>query len=110
MSYIRYGSVYWYVDGESGDYIFPSRTEKGEALYIEDYGHISNETITELIAKYLDADFPEFKTYIIQHLAEKLGVKLRDTPLTSRQAFDLQIKSYGVITPKKMKSKRAKKK
>jgi len=98
MSYLRFGSVYKYVEGYSNDYIFPGGyidKETGkEVRYIEDYDHISSSSVVELVARNLETDFPEFKEYLIKKLAEKLSVKLRDKPLTNEEAFDETIKRY----------------
>ena len=77
MSYIRYGSKYLYVEGESDNYIYPSTDTKGK-IYIEDYNSISDNTLVELIIQYLDCDYREFKEYLAKKLADKLSVKLRE--------------------------------
>lgn len=74
MSYIRYGSVYKYVDGISKDYIY-CYSYKGKDM-MEDYGKITNETIIELIAGKLEDD-KVLQKYLLPILAKKLNVRLR---------------------------------
>jgi hypothetical protein len=86
MSYIRNGHPYRYVDGNSDDYIFPTKDSENEPTCIKDYNHISNNTIMEFVCFLLKdghwVDDELFVEYVIQHLAEKLGVKLRPKKLS----------------------------
>jgi len=100
MSYLRYGSVFRYVDGESKDYIFRASTatnSPSKTDYMEDYGGISNEGLVELIAQQLlddvIGDTDDRRTflsrYLVRMLADTLKVKLRDKPLTREQEMEL---------------------
>ena len=75
MSYIRIGSKYDYVKGESRDYIYPYR-EKNK-LKIKDYGSITNETLVELFCRHAKINDLILKKYLIKRLAEKLNVKMK---------------------------------
>ena len=84
MSFIRYSSDYEYVEGGSDDYIFLTDDKDGNE-YVEDYGHIRKNTMVELIAHLLFTDCQRescedatYKKYLVQKLAEKLKVNLRE--------------------------------
>lgn len=77
MSYLRYGTKYTFVEGESADFIFPTVDPVDSKRYIEDYGYISDKSLVELIARYLATDYPEFKYYLVKKLAKRLKVKLK---------------------------------
>lgn len=85
MSYIRAGSPYIYVEGNSDDYIFLSAGEKD---FVEDYNHISDNTMVDLIARTLSDEDPMLKDYLFKKLAIRLGVHLRLKPLTKDEWFD----------------------
>lgn len=107
MSYLRYGSIYKFVDGTSKDYIFCGITPKVKKYrgydehpedyknYIEDYGSISNESIVELIWRHWETEDKEFKEYMLKNLAKRLNVKLRKKPLTDAQSLKLHIKNHN---------------
>jgi len=95
MSYLRYGSVFKYVDGISGNYIFHSSSVGKHPEYIEDYGRISNEALVELFAEYFKGNSELFRDYMIKQLAKKLNVKLRKKPLSDREAFERTIKNHN---------------
>lgn len=81
MSYIRFGSEYKFVKGESKDYIYPTKNKKGKTI-VHDFGSISNKTLVELLCRYAYIEDPllphvNLKGYLINKLAEKLNVKLR---------------------------------
>lgn len=84
MSYIRYGSIYKYVEGESTDYIFSTIGT------IEDYGSISNETIVELLFTFAEKgdDDDLMMSQMAKRLAENLNIKLRRKPLTFEQQLN----------------------
>ena len=86
MSYIRAAWAYTYVDGESDDYIFSYKDDKAKCK-IEDYGHLSNNTIIELLYKNWQTDDELFKEYLLTKLAKRLKVKLRKKPLTDKQVW-----------------------
>jgi hypothetical protein len=69
MSYIRAGHSYEFVVGISDDYIYPAGAEDG-SVYIEDYGHISNNTIVELFCKFAKIEDEMFREYLIKTLPE----------------------------------------
>lgn len=94
MSYIRFGSVYNYVEGKSEDYIYPAEY-KGK-IYIESYG-CSNETLVELIARSIDADYTEYKNFLIKKLALELNVKLRKKPLIAKQNMKLYLEEIKKV-------------
>jgi len=104
MSYLRYGSVYRFVQGESKDYIFPGLISKVQNprpyfehpedydTYMEDYGKVTNESIIELIWRHWkaeDSENEELKTYLLQSLAKNLDVKIRPRALTAEEAFNI---------------------
>jgi len=102
MSYIRFGSVYKYVEGESKDYIYPSEN------IIVDYGDISNETLIELLFRHADIRdniCPKFNDvltqYILTKLAERLKVKLRRVPLSDDKCMKIYIKKLKKVKGKK---------
>lgn len=111
MSYLRYGSVFKFVDGISKDYVFPSEYKKGKKLipYIEDYGEMSNEAIIEIMLGYFEAKdnlSPELnevlKQHILKRLAENLKIKLRQKPLTLKQEIELTIKEHNKFKKTKL--------
>ena len=79
MSYIRAGHEMMFVEGESDDYIFESCGFAGGENFIEDYGKISDKGIVECLARILYRENKDIRwnDYLIQHLAEKLKVKLK---------------------------------
>ena len=79
MSYIRAGHEMMFVEGESEDYIFESCGFNGGENFIEDYGGISDRGMVECVARALHGNNndKEWREYLIQHLAEKLNVKLK---------------------------------
>ena len=82
MSFIRWGEIFRFVEGESKDYIYESC---GISNFIEDYGNIHKETLVELIARRLYIQGDLFREYLIKQLADKLDVKLREKPLTEKE-------------------------
>lgn len=88
MSYLRW-SVGKYVEGVCNDYVFCSVAGKGTPDFIEDYGRISDEGLVELVARMTIGDWREGDVLIRQHLvkrlAERLKVKLRETPFTDEE-------------------------
>ena len=101
MSYLRAGSIFKYVEGESKDYVFPESYKKGKKTiyHIVDYGSITNEGLVELFfihVEAFDSLCPEFDNtltdYLLKKLAEKLKVKLRKKPLTNEQVLKLMLK------------------
>lgn len=92
MSYIRGGTVYQYVEGDSKDYIFSTGDE------IVDYDHITNETLIEFLAKIINDNWcindKVLHNYLITHLAVRLNVKLRKQPISEEEAFKLQSKDF----------------
>ena len=88
MSYLRWGHPLVYVDGESEDYIYSN----GES--ITDYGKISDSGFIELLSRDWITDDTMFKDHLIKRLAERLGVKLRDHPLTDDEYLQLEKKRY----------------
>jgi hypothetical protein len=82
MSYIRPGTPYIYVEGETDDYIF--LTDSLGKKYVEDFDKLSKKTIIDLIYRNWDAkgDQKVLKEYLLQNLAIMLKVKLRPKPLT----------------------------
>jgi len=97
MSYLRVGSIFKYVEGESKDYVFPESYKKGKKTiyHIVDYGSITNELFFRHIEAF-DSLCPEFDNtlteYLLKRLAEKLKVKLRKKPLTEKQILKLMLK------------------
>lgn len=90
MSYIRSGWAYVYVDGISDDYIFGA----GDEIGIVDYGGPSDNTLVEFINELLlEPDYRkddiEFRKYVIKNIASRLGVKLRETPLSPDDQWKL---------------------
>jgi len=83
MSYIRASYPLRYVDGISNDYVFCSDE------YIEDYGKISNEGLIEILSERWITDDDLLKNYILQKLAKRLNVKLREKPLTVDEWWNL---------------------
>lgn len=82
MSYIRAAHPHIYVEGTSDDYVFPYRDGNGE-IRIEDYAKgLTKEGLCEILCRVIDMHFkhPAEKKYFMQHLADKLGVKLREKP------------------------------
>jgi len=106
MSYIRSGSTFMFVEGESSDYIYPT-TQDGKTL-IMDYGLLHNNTLVELIARNLSKDKYGFEKYLIQHLAKRLKVKLRKKPLTREEAFDITCKKVEKFSKEIEKNARKK--
>lgn len=79
MSYIRSGSPLTFVEGESKDYIYC------DGKNIIDYGGIDSTSIVDILATRFLSEDKEFRDYIIPILAERLGVKLRDKPLSHEE-------------------------
>ena len=94
MSHIRPLTPYTYVEGKNitGDYVFESSNKKGK--YVEDYGHISNPTIIEILFRqaYLNDDI--LLKHLAIRLAENLYIKVRKKPLTSQQFFDMTLNMH----------------
>jgi 5'-3' exonuclease len=83
---------YKYVDGISGDYVFPAKYKDGDSLndYIEDYGGISNETIVELLFQFSECneDLSLIFAQMALRLSKNLNIKLRKKPLTDKEWFE----------------------
>lgn len=100
MSYIRASGPYTYVDeDECVDYVYCSVGGKDYPEYIEDYGSITDNGMIELLCEnwIVDKDEEIFKTHLIKRLAERLGVKLRNPPLTSKKwakIFEKQMEDF----------------
>ena len=93
MSYIRAGWPLMYVYGSSKDYVFPT-SYKGK-IYIEDYGHITNNGIIEILFRNWNPEDEYemvFKEHLLKLLAKRLKVRLRKKPLTVDQAFEIMDK------------------
>lgn len=89
MSYLHYGSILRYVEGQSKDYVYPTECKYGRE-FIQDYGEISNEGLVELVCRQLDDHLDKvLAAYLMKKLAEKLNVKLRPKPLTEKQFLKL---------------------
>ena len=98
MSYIRWGYLLKYVEGNSEDYIWPYDNK-----HIEDYGKISDKGVIELLFRYWKTDDKLFKDYFIKRLDERLNVKLREKPLSADEDDKLILKmlkkKYSAIYP-----------
>lgn len=84
MSYLRWGHHLTFVDGESEDYIYSN----GESIV--DYGKISDSGFIELLSRDWITEDIMFKEHLIKRLADRLGVKLRDKPLTFEEKMELE--------------------
>lgn len=97
MSYIRASYPLIYVEGDSEDYIYPTRLpdEKGEYTikFIEDYGSISDSGLIELLFRYWKTEDNKFKEHLLKRLANRLNVKLRDRLLTNEEEMKLSLES-----------------
>jgi hypothetical protein len=85
------------VEANSDDYIFESSGAKDKSgkrkPYIEDYGRISDNGLTELCCRAIDGYYGDgrnelFKNYLMKKLANRLGVTLRKKPLTENQVIN----------------------
>ncbi len=90
MAWLRAGYPLKYVEGNSDDYVYLS--DEG----MVDYGHLSNKGLVELIADELgykeerEDDQPiEFRNYLVEKIAYRLNVKLRQKPLTINEQFEI---------------------
>ena len=87
MSYIRAAWEMRFVEGESKDYVFLDVDG-----WVEDYGSVTAEGLIEMLWMHWGRDDDAFKEYILKKLAEKLNVKLRETPLTFEESFAITAK------------------
>ena len=88
MSYLRW-SVGKYVKGICNDYVFCCVAGKGLPDFIEDYGKITDEGLVELIARLLmlEPNDSLLRQHLVKRLAERLKVKMRETPLTDKELW-----------------------
>jgi len=99
MSYIRYNHEYQYVEGTSDDYIYTALDRKTGETYIVDYQHCGTETLVEFLHKillekqHLTDDL--FLKYVLTKVAERLGVKLRDNPLSYHERIERFLNQSG---------------
>jgi len=91
MSYIRFGSPFQYVEGESKDYVFETDGE------IEDYGGMETETIVEIMMRIGKKTDSLILTHMAKQLARKYAIELRPEEETTDTAyFDRVVKDCGV--------------
>ena len=115
MSLLRYAWPHTWVECDSsGDYVFESSLptklkcskgarskhgkylnergrRKGEDSFMQDYGHLSNNGLVEIICDALEdtQHYDEIeKRYIRTKLAKALGVRLRRRPLTVEEVME----------------------
>jgi len=94
MSYIRATSEYKYINEiNKGDYVFWSVSGKNYPEYIEDYGSITDATLVDFIARILynmedwnDNDL--YYEYLINKLAKRLDIKLKDSNPKAKERYD----------------------
>ena len=102
MSYLRWAWSHKYVNGKSNDYIF----EDGRIGYIEDYGDITNEGLTELLCRCIVNSYGKkslITKYLMKKLSKRLNVKLRKEPLTDKQIFDIMMKEVKKMNEKEIR-------
>jgi len=66
---------------------------KDKILVIEDYGKISDSGFIELLFRRWNTTDIEFKEHLLKRLAKRLGVKLRDKPLTNEEELNLSVQN-----------------
>jgi hypothetical protein len=87
-----------FVEGVSKDYVYPSADKHGEQRVV-DHGGCSAEGLVEILARYFDElkatnkDAP-LEAYMIQQLAARLNVNLRDKPLSWEEAMDKTVEHF----------------
>lgn len=94
MSYIRAAWPLKYVKGFSEDYVFGTE-EDGEKCIV-DYGSISDNGIVELLFEEWETEDTLFKEHLLCRLADRLGVELRETPLTDDEIEEEMTKSCEI--------------
>jgi len=77
------GSDLDFIEGKSEDYLFMTEDENGKEM-IEDYGNISNSGLAEILCRVISQDEDYLsgeteKSYFMEKLCEKLGVKLKES-------------------------------
>jgi len=93
--------------GQAKIIVFPALTVNNE-IYIEDYGHITNNGIVEMLFRNWNPEDKYdkvFKKHLLKILAKRLKVRLRKKPLTVDQAFEIMDKRVKRFKEKEKKLK-----